>query len=76
MKARLRADVSSLAELDYPIRQEIMWKEDFILEFLRLEQTDPVRHARRWTRSPASTERSASGRAPAPTTAGAGAAGA
>lgn len=42
MKARLRADVSSLSELDYPVRQLIMWKEDFVLEFLRLEQTDPT----------------------------------
>lgn len=41
MKVRLRADVSGLSDLSYEERQKIMWKESFLLEFLRLEKRYP-----------------------------------
>jgi putative transposase len=41
MKVRLRADVSELLDLSYEERQKIMWKESFLLEFLRLEKRYP-----------------------------------
>jgi putative transposase len=41
MVVRLRADVSDILELSYEERQRIMWKESFILEFLRLEKCYP-----------------------------------
>jgi hypothetical protein len=37
MKARLRADVAEMKDLPFEERQEIMWKEEFIREFERLE---------------------------------------
>jgi len=40
-KVRLRADVSEMNDLPFEERQLIMWKEDFILEFERLEEKYP-----------------------------------
>lgn len=41
MVVRLRADVAEMNELPFEERQKIMWKEDFILEFERLELRYP-----------------------------------
>ncbi|MCK1365174.1 hypothetical protein [Bradyrhizobium sp. 62] len=41
MKARLRAGVADLKELPFEERQSIMWKEDLIREFERLENLYP-----------------------------------
>ena len=41
MTARLRADVAEMNDLPFAERQMIMWKEDFLLEFERLELRYP-----------------------------------
>jgi len=41
VRVRLRADVSDILDLPYEQRQKIMWKEAFVLEFLRLEKRYP-----------------------------------
>jgi putative transposase len=41
MRVRLKVEVADMNQLPFEERQKIMWKEDFILEFERLEQLYP-----------------------------------
>lgn len=41
IKTRLKADVSEMNDLSFPQRQKIMWKEEMLLVFERLELEEP-----------------------------------